>query len=99
MQGLCKRLYVIGTHASRQSALDEAEDVVRYKLTGEPIPGRGRDIVNRRYDSQDGPPPPRYDDRGPPPPRCAQLATARNLHAGCLASARARGQTGPLPSD
>jgi len=33
--GPCKRLYVIGTLTAREAALDEAEDVVRFKLTGE----------------------------------------------------------------
>mmetsp|Transcript_24667 Transcript_24667/g.40910 ORF Transcript_24667/g.40910 Transcript_24667/m.40910 type:complete len:257 (-) Transcript_24667:605-1375(-) len=68
--GPCKRLYVIGTRSSRESALDEAEDVVRYKLTGEsrgrpfdPKPrasgGRDRDWSPRER----APLPERYDRR------------------------------------
>jgi hypothetical protein len=82
LQGPCKRLYVIGGHSSRQSALDEAEDVVRFKLTGESAPGRGREILRNREGGgpsgddrgpprgDRGPPPRddrRYDERGPPP--------------------------------
>ena len=71
-QGASKRLYVIGTHASRQSALDEAEDVVRYKLTGQSAPGRGKEISRQRQEASGPPddrrgPPPRYDDRRSPP--------------------------------
>ena len=58
IHGPCKRLYVIGNDADRNEALDEAEDVVRFKLTGESMRGRP------------GGPPSRYDDRGQPP-RCA----------------------------
>jgi len=76
--GSCKRLYVIGSRASREGALDEAEDVVRYKLTGEsrrpgpPGGGGGRGPPPRgrsppRYDDRRSPP--RYDDRRSPPPR------------------------------
>jgi len=62
--GPCKRLYVIGSKQNRNDALDEAEDVVRFKLTGEsrngyPQPGKGGGHPGDR-----GPPPPsRYDDR------------------------------------
>jgi hypothetical protein len=73
--GPCKRLYVIGGEEERRNALDEAEDVVRYKLTGtsmRPRSGRGGGAPSWH----DAPPPPRHDDRfddrydrGPPPPR------------------------------
>lgn len=33
--GPCKRLYVIGQRDAREQVLDEAEDVVRFKMTGE----------------------------------------------------------------
>ena len=68
LQGPCKRLYVIGSHAARQSALDEAEDVVRFKLTGESSnrfkPGGGgpRDDRGGNGDFRDY-----RDERGPPP--------------------------------
>ena len=73
--GECKRLYVIGRRQNREDALDEAEDVVRYKLTGE---SRNGSRPPPRGPAPGGPPPPRYDDRepryddrdrGPPPPR------------------------------
>ena len=81
--GPCKRLYVIGGNENRGDALDEAEDVVRYKLTGESRLGGSRGdrgppprdrYDDRRYDDDRGPPR-RYDDRDdrrddrPPPPR------------------------------
>jgi len=75
--GPCKRLYVIGTDPDRENALDEAEDVVRFKLTGESRgggPDRGGGGPRDRDDRDR--PPPRYDDRddrrydrGGPPPR------------------------------
>jgi len=76
--GQCKRLYVIGSNRSREDALDEAEDVVRFKLTG--VSNGGGPERGDRGDRGGGPPPrdrdydrgppPRYDDRydrGPPP--------------------------------
>jgi len=64
--GPSKRLYVIGTRMARDKALDEAEDVVRYKLTGESR-GRPNDQGPRDSYSQRERAPlpqrPRYDDR------------------------------------
>ena len=72
--GPCKRLYVIGRDGDRQRALDEAEDIVRFKLTGQ---GNGPrrlqpDTGYQQRDDRGGLMPPRFtephhDDRGPPP--------------------------------
>ena len=74
----CKRLYVIGAPGPRADALDEAEDVVRFKLTGEsrlggrgggrggPGNGGGGPLDSYNDSSRGGGPPPprdRYDDR------------------------------------
>ena len=63
---------MIGSRSSRDGALDEAEDVVRYKLTGESR-GRPSDLPSRGSHSQ--------RDREPVPqrPRCGLLAGGANI--------------------
>ena len=73
--GPCKRLYVVGNGNDREAALDEAEEIVRFKLTGQssgrggPPRGPPPGAAYRSLGADDRGPPPRdrYDDRGPPP--------------------------------
>jgi hypothetical protein len=76
-QGPCKRLYVIGGIEERNNALDQAEDVVRFKLTGQSSrPGRHHPPDRRPYPPDHrgaagpaAPPPASWHDERPPPGR------------------------------
>ena len=60
--GPSKRLYIVGPDRARDSALEESEEVVNYKMgTGG---GRRPAIVDNRDQGGRGGPPPRYDDHG-----------------------------------
>ncbi|EOD31087.1 hypothetical protein EMIHUDRAFT_434384 [Emiliania huxleyi CCMP1516] len=60
--GPSKRLYIVGPDRARDSALEESEEVVNFKMgTGG---GRRPAIVDNRDQGGRGGPPPRYDDRG-----------------------------------
>ena len=81
--GECKRLYVIGRRQNREDALDEAEEIVRYKLTGESRSGSR--------------PPPRGPEAPPCRPRRRERAPAASAAPSRTSSPAARPGPGARP--